>query len=646
MIHLECKQDFYTSSTVSFSGNSIATSANDFSGFNVGDKIIIKGSLNASNDVQRKITTASSSALIVDGAALTTQSAGLEITIQKIEFFSDPDGYYTDQRGSTQYFFCGIINFGEVSYTEDSGFVKLNDGTVTLKRKGLLGEDGQTIFDLSDKTKLFEFYVKFDSFVLFDNVKGIIRDLDELSIVFQLKSDIYDADWLAPAHDINSTTTFSQGRVFPKVIGNVSHFNPLLKDDTTLTYYSGGKTVSGVYDDGVLVQFDDITTDIPINTFRNYGDNLYQTIPPMSTATISPSGGTGSSTDNSQWRWHSPRNNSYSDFVATAEEFDLHNSPDGEVTIDVQSEAGTFETLVEELSGLVQVRDQKLINNTISFTASNQRISSTSPIFLGFAGASTDVKGQRIEISGSTSNNGYYRISSVDSSGYYVVVTGTLVDESAGNTVTLQGYYGFSKEHSSATAAINYGFVTQQKILDVLKGICAYHEHIFIFDRAAKLMYLIDKEQYSSSKSLDQYSINRDEGVSYLTKDVLFSFASNWIQRIAISSPQSVLNLETKTEVTTGIDVGTTETVQAFDINASAITTALTKKKNLFLDWDRIQIVYTIDGEGIDSTIFPGQRVQFTDWISGDLHIQEIAWDFSSGQTTIRGIAQNITFGV
>ena len=77
----------------------------------------------------------------------------------------------------------------------------------------------------------------------------------------------------------------------------------------------------------------------------------------------------------------------------------------------------------------------------------------------------------------------------------------------------------------------------------------------------------------------------------------------------------------------------------------SSITTALTKKKDLFLDWDRIQIVYTIDGEGIDSTIFPGQRVQFTDWISGDLHIQEIAWDFSSGQTTIRGIAQNITFG-
>lgn len=203
MIHLECKQDFYTSSTVSFSGNSIATSANDFSGFNVGDKIIIKGSLNAANDVQRKIVTASSSALVVDGAALATQPAGLEITIQKIEFFSDPDGYYTDQRGTTQYFFCGIINFGEVSYTEDSGFVKLNDGTVTLKRKGLLGEDGQTIFDLSDKTKLFEFYVKFDSFVLFDNVKGIIRDLDELSIVFQLKSDIYDSDWLDPAQDIN-----------------------------------------------------------------------------------------------------------------------------------------------------------------------------------------------------------------------------------------------------------------------------------------------------------------------------------------------------------------------------------------------------------------------------------------------------------
>ena len=644
MIHLECKQDFYTSSTVSFSGNSITTSANDFSGFNVGDKIIIKGSLNASNDLQRKIVTASSSALIVDGAALTTQSAGLEITIQKIEFFSDPDGYYTDQRGTTQYFFCGIINFGEVSYTEDSGFVKLNDGTVTLKRKGLLGEDGQTVFDLSDKTKLFEFYVKFDSFVLFDNVKGIIRDLDELSIVFQLKSDIYDSDWLDPAQDINSPSSFTQGRVLPKVIGTLNNFSPLLQDDNNLEYYTGGTTLTAVYEGAQYRAFENVTTTYTYPQNINYGDYHYKRTNHAGTATMSP---TGANTNNTDWSHHGAADPAYDDFESTAFNFTLQGlAPVNEISIDIQGEYNTLETLAETLSGLVQVRDQKLINNTISFTTSNQRISSTSPIFLGFAGASTDITGQRIEISGSTSNNGYYRISSVDASGYYVVVTGALVDESAGSTVTIQGYYGFSKEHSSATAAINYGFTTQQKILDVLKGICAYHEHIFIFNRAAKLMYLIDKEQYSSSKSLDQYSINRDEGVSYLTKDVLFSFASNWIQRIAISSPQSVLNLETKTEVTTGIDVGTTETVQAFDINASAITTALTKKKNLFLDWDRIQIVYTIDGEGIDSTIFPGQRVQFTDWISGDLHIQEIAWDFSSGQTTIRGIAQNITFGV
>lgn len=643
MIHLECKQDFYTSSTVSFSGNSIATSANDFSGFNVGDKIIIKGSLNAANDVQRKIVTASSSALVVDGAALTTQLAGLEITIQKIEFFSDPDGYYTDQRGTTQYFFCGIINFGEVSYTEDSGFVKLNDGTVTLKRKGLLGEDGQTIFDLSDKTKLFEFYVKFDSFILFDNVKGIIRDLDELSIVFQLKSDIYDSDWLDPAQDINNPSSFTQGRVLPKVIGTLNNFSPLLQDDNNLEYYTGGTTLTAVYEGAQYRGFENVTTSYTYPQDINYGDYHYKRNNTSGTATMSP---TGANTNNTDWSHHGAADPAYDDFESTAFNFTLQGlAPVNEISIDIQGEYNTLETLAETLSGLVQVRDQKLINNTISFTASTKRISSTSPIFLGFAGASTDITGQRIEISGSTSNNGYYRISSVDASGYYVVVTGTLVDESAGNTVTLQGYYGFSKEHSSATAAINYGFVTQQKILDVLKGICAYHEHIFIFDRAVKLMYLIDKEQYSSSKSLDQYSINRDEGVSYLTKDVLFSFASNWIQRIAIASPQSVLNLETKTEVTTGIDVGTTETVQAFDINSSAITTALTKKKDLFLDWDRIQIVYTIDGEGIDSTIFPGQRVQFTDWISGDLHIQEIAWDFSSGQTTIRGIAQNITFG-
>ena len=643
MIHLECKQDFYTSSTVSFSGNSIATSANDFSGFNVGDKIIIKGSLNAANDVQRKIVTASSSALVVDGAALTTQSAGLEITIQKIEFFSDPDGYYTDQRGTTQYFFCGIINFGEVSYTEDSGFVKLNDGTVTLKRKGLLGEDGQTIFDLSDKTKLFEFYVKFDSFVLFDNVKGIIRDLDELSIVFQLKSDIYDSDWLDPAQDINNPSSFTQGRVLPKVIGTLNNFSPLLQNDNNFEYYTGGTTLTAVYEGAQYRGFENVTTSYTYPQDINYGDFQYKRTNNAGTATMSP---TGANTNNTDWTHHGAADPAYDDFESTAFNFTLQGlAPVNEISIDIQGEYNTLETLAETLSGLVQVRDQKLINNTISFTASNKRISSTSPIFLGFAGADTDITGQRIEISGSTSNNGYYRISSVDSSGYYVVVTGTLVDESAGNTVTLQGYYGFSKEHSSATAAINYGFVTQQKILDVLKGICAYHEHIFIFDRAAKLMYLIDKEQYSSSKSLDQYSINRDEGVSYLTKDVLFSFASNWIQRIAIASPQSVLNLETKTEVTTGIDVGTTETVQAFDVNASAITTALTKKKDLFLDWDRIQIVYTIDGEGIDSSIFPGQRVQFTDWISGDLHIQEIAWDFSSGQTTIRGIAQNIVFG-
>ena len=464
-----------------------------------------------------------------------------------------------------------------------------------------------------------------------------------MSIVFQLKSDIYDSDWLDPAQDINNPSSFTQGRVLPKVIGTLNNFSPLLQNDNNFEYYTGGTTLTAVYEGAQYRGFENVTTSYTYPQDINYGDFQYKRTNHAGTATMSP---TGANTNNTDWTHHGARNPIYDDFQSTAFNFTLQGlAPVNEISIDIQGEYNTLETLAETLSGLVQVRDQKLINNTISFTASNKRISSTSPIFLGFAGADTDITGQRIEISGSTSNNGYYRISSVDSSGYYVVVTGTLVDESAGNTVTLQGYYGFSKEHSSATAAINYGFVTQQKILDVLKGICAYHEHIFIFDRAAKLMYLIDKEQYSSSKSLDQYSINRDEGVSYLTKDVLFSFASNWIQRIAIASPQSVLNLETKTEVTTGIDVGTTETVQAFDVNASAITTALTKKKDLFLDWDRIQIVYTIDGEGIDSSIFPGQRVQFTDWISGDLHIQEIAWDFSSGQTTIRGIAQNITFG-
>jgi hypothetical protein len=642
VIYLECKQNFYTSTTVSFSGNSIGTSANDFSGFNAGDKIIIKGSLNAVNDVQRKIVSASASGIVVDGAALTTQSAGLEITIQKIEFFSDPDGYYIDQRGITQYFFCGILEFGEVSYTEDSGFVKLNDGTVSLKRRGLLGEDGQTVFDLSDKKKLFEFYVKFDDFLLFDNVKGIIRDLDELTIVFQLKSDIYDSNWLDAAHDLNDPLSYTQGRVLPKVIGSLNHFNALLQDDTTYDYYSGGTTMSAAYDDGNLVEFNDVVTSYTYPKDINYGDYHYKKNNTGSSATMSP---TGANTNNVDWSQHGAADPLYDYFEATAYTFNLANQPDGEVTIDIEGEYNTLETLAESLSGLVQVRDQKLINNTISFTASTKRITSTSPIFLGFAGADTDITGQRIEITGSTSNNGYYRISSVDASGYYVVVTGSLVDETAGNTITLQGYYGFSKEYSSATAAINYGFITQQKILDVLKEICAYHEHIFIFDRATKLMYLIDKEQYSSSKSLDQYSINRDEGVSYLTKDVVFSFVSSWIQRIAIQSPSSILNMERKTEVTTGLNIGTIEIINSFDINNSAIQTALEKKRDLFLDWDRIQIVYTIDGEGIDSAIFPGQRVQFSDWISGDLHIQEIAWDFSSGQTTIRGIAQNITFG-
>jgi len=155
---------------------------------------------------------------------------------------------------------------------------------------------------------------------------------------------------------------------------------------------------------------------------------------------------------------------------------------------------------------------------------------------------------------------------------------------------------------------------------------------------------LIDKEIGSGTITRTKFNINLDEGVQYLTKDVIFGFKTDWIQKIPVLNPTALFEQERITEVLTGVETGVIKNVNQFENNESSLTTALEKKRDLYLNYDRIELMITKDIVGIDTNIFPGKIISFESWISGDLFVEELGFEIISGNTVVRGIANGIVF--
>lgn len=646
MIYLEILQKFITAVTISFSGAIISDSGSGFGDFVAGDKIIIKGSLNGSNDGFRKIHAATDSSITVLGADFTAESAGNSIEIYKIEFFSDPATMHDDERGVTRFYNPGILSIGEISRTADGSFVRLNDGTITINRQYLLGKnvfdspDGLTAFDLQNKTKLFTFTIRlsYDDTKLFDGVIGIIRQLDEMGVVFQLKTELPDADFLAASADVNETAVFTQGRVLPFINGLVYHFEPLLQFDATYQYYSGGTFLYSAYDDGVVVPVQNVTTTYSIDDFVKYNNLAYQAA--INTPTVSP---TGAATNNAGWNY-TEEATTENQFECTAFNFRLVSAPVGKVTIDVQGDFADLNSLSRRLARLVKVPGNEILGDGIAFVSATNKITDTQNRLNIFRGGGTNITGQYIKITGGLNDGKFYTISSVLADGSEITLTGAPIDEAAGSEIKIEGFFGISVEYSENTAVINYPFRTQIKSVEALKNICDFNEHFFFFDREEKLMYLIDKEKFSEEITVDSFGIDLESGAQYLTKEVIFSFRSDWSELLPVKNPSRLLELQRRTEVLTGVETGEIRTVTQFENSETGLETALEKKRELYLNYDRIELKYTIDGPGIDTRLKPGVKLNFDAWISGELYVQEVIWNIEQGQNIVRGIANNIVF--
>jgi len=645
MIYLEILQKLVRASASSFSGKTLTYVSSVIPDISPGDKILIKGSLNGSNDDLRIVDSATSSEIVFLGEDFTTQSFTQIIEIYKIEFFSDPATFHDDERGVTRFYNPGILSIGEISRTADGAFVRLNDGTITLNRQYLLGKnvfdspDGLTAFDLQDKTKLFTFTIRlsYDDTKLFDGVIGIIRQIDEMGVTFQLKTELSDADFLRASADVNETTIFTQGRVLPFVNGLVYHFKPLLQNDSLSAYYSGGTYLYSAYDDGVVVPVQNVTTTYSIGDQVKYNDLAYSAA--INNPTVSP---TGAATNNTGWNYVAPAT-TQSQFKCTAFNFRLVSAPVGSVTIDIEGDTASLSSLGRVLGRLVKVPNNDYYADTITLDSASKKVFDSNNGLGIFRGGETDIIGQYVKISGGL-NNGFFTIVSVAEDGSEMTLQNSPVTDTSGSRIKIEGYFGISYEFSDITTNINYAFDTQIKAIEALKQVTDFAEHFFFFDREEKLMYLIDKEKFSQEIPLTAFDIDLDSGVQFLTKEVVFSFKSDWIQRLPVINPSRLLEINRRTEQLTGIETGETRSFTQFDNNNSGLLVALAKKRDVYLNYDRIEIKYTIDGPGIDTRLKPGVKINFDAWISGELYVQEVIWNIEQGQNIVRGIANNIVF--
>lgn len=639
MIYAEVVQIALSGTTFSFSGTTISDSGSGLEEFRAGDRIRIKAD---SNNTERRVVSVASggASLVVSGSALTTKSAGSNVVLEKVEYYSDPaQQSKTTSTGLDVFWYPAVTDIGDVVWRLNRSWARLEDSTISIKTDKLRGilDVGEFIpmtrFNLTDKTKRWKFLIKstFDDSVLFSCI-GVMVELGRMSCRFQLKTEIPDTNWLNASADIDNAATFTQGRVLPKVIGTVQHFDPLIQFTTTYQYYSGGTTLTSAYDDGVVVPVQNVVTTYSSSDPVQYNGLGYTAA--VSNPTVSPTGG---ATSNAGWTYVGTATTE-PQFQCTAFNFRLVNAPVGRVTIDISGEYNTLETLCETLAS--QILIDSWVASDISFDNATSRISSASNAFIDFVGDGTDISGQIVQIDGSSSNDGRYRVTDVDTLGGWIEISGTLVNESAGTVITVTEFYGLDSSVASATAQINYAYSSQTKNISVLQQVCDFHEHLFFF--SGKLMYLIDKTQYSDTIVRDEFFLDLDSEPKFLQEDIVMAFQTNWIQKIPISSPVSLLEQPRQTRVSTGVDAGRVIDVDPLESSSSALNSALENKRDLFLNYEPIELSYTMDGPGFDSDLFLGKRITFDGWISGSLHVQEFEWRIKDGRNIARGISPDV----
>lgn len=330
-----------TASTISFSvGNLITDTGSGFGSFVAGQKIVITGS--TLNNVTATIKRVVGITLRTEESLFKDESAGSSITItqlnrvQTVDYFSDKalGVERSNSKSVTKWYQPGINTIGDVSYAPERSFTRLMDGSVSVLRS--------LLDDFSLTNRVFNALLKHSDdadsptdFILFNSV-AIIQDITDHEVVFKLKTKVPQALLLDQAPDIDTTATFTQNRHIPRNQGQLYHTQPLIKDNASAQFFSGSVYVQAVYDDGVLVPFDGVTTSYGTSSNVDYGDYAYSGNVSIITASPSSAGNT-----TPQWTVTGAAG-SNPIFEAEAETFDLLSTPVGEVSIDCSDGSTNF----------------------------------------------------------------------------------------------------------------------------------------------------------------------------------------------------------------------------------------------------------------------------------------------------------------
>lgn len=656
MIYVELLQKIVEAETITFSGNTITDSGSGLGDFVVNDVVRVEGSV-MGNNVERTITSAAAGSIVIDGAALTTESTNTTVRLYKVGYFDTKGAYHNNSKGTEVFYHPSVISTGNVSWKKSGGLAKLDDGVLEIHRQSIDNTDPNetfTTFLTTLRTKPFTAIVKLDvdDTELFDT-PAIVRNITVTSVTFLLQIKLQSEQLLTAAPNINSTTSFTDGRYYPEVFTQtIEHQDLFLLNDTTYEYHTGltGSDTAGIsifacYDDGVPVEFTNINTlGYIVGSTVQYNGNAYQALTSSATMVSSPTGGASNNTD---WQYTGAAAGE-SNFIAVSYNYKLNlvNPPTGDrQTVKLFANSSDtrelFRWCADKLP-LVSITSMQvsIAGNRIK---ENSGLGFFSDLYHPYQNKFSQY--QKVVITGSTSNDRTTRVTNVASDGSYIDVEASLTNESAGAIVNIQAYHPVFV-NSYRTSVDSRFFRPQEAIQGVSDIADASSSYAFIKDNVlwtAPNELFFDTVYGVSVDSIDKFLIDEDSEPQFIVEDNILAFQNTEPFLQSISNPQSILETDRVTILTTGAETGRIDDVRQVGSYLSAQTIGF--KKSTYNNFRWCEITYTIDGDGIDTRLQIGKKINFdSGYVSGTMIVQEFVWELGQGRNVARGFTNNITF--
>jgi hypothetical protein len=552
-----------------------------------------------------------------------------------------------------------VIGISPVVWYDDDGWVRLKDGVVEIGRAAILGDDGLTKFTITDKTQGFRILVRLESddTEVFNTV-AIISDITQLSVSFLIKNEVLGSDILEALADIDSSpATYTQGRVAPQVWGTYDYVDCPILDNATKEFYIPFTDDSSavafwqnylyqVHDDGVLVPFDGIVSAYSIGEGVEYGDYAYTAN--GNTQTMSP---TGAATNNTDWNHSGAATGSanlrfkvYTTNWSGSSSFTLLTAPVGRVTASIDVDSGPVPPAWVIRSGMADEDYNTIKSDEIYVNAGGELIDPQSRFgdLWGYANITSLSSYVYMTIAGSASNDGKYKIATL-TAGTITIAAG-FTPEAAGSNITLTAHYvvDYAQFNFVNNLTLRLKITRQQKKIELYKALYSFYSNFFYFKKG--IVYVVGRTKYLSTITTDAFEIEQKSPPNLLIENSVFAYRAEWEELVPIQNPVELLGIQRNVVKPTGVETGGIVNVRVYDENETTIGDALDDKVDIFTDYSQFEVTYTKDEVGIDTNLLPGVRLQFSDWVSGDMIVHEVEWDIEMGINKAKGIAKNLVY--